>query len=186
MAFKIIFVIGSTNAGKTRFLNGMQSGFPDVVGLVQVGKIMRAKYPPDYFKGQGAPLHTQEEAITIMTSGLGECRRNKVDIALVDGQPRDTKQLHYIREMYAKEAFFLHLWAPQKVLLQRAAERDGDSLQAFDLSYQRLKTDAQNVFPIASELHATVPSRYRTFNTAVACPIEHFSKELKEGTFPCI
>ena len=40
-----IYGIGPTNAGKSTFLRATQRGNP-AVGLIEVGKILRAKYPP--------------------------------------------------------------------------------------------------------------------------------------------
>lgn len=62
---KIICLMGITCSGKDTLAERMQELHPDNVGLIQIGKEMRKRHPPEYFKGLGAMAHTETEVWSI-------------------------------------------------------------------------------------------------------------------------
>lgn len=91
----VFFVMGPTCSGKSTLLRLLEKRIPeDQLGLVEVGKAMRSKYPPDYFKGQCNPKHTQEEAWRICEEAVNDHRDAGRSFIVVDGQPRDIGQVH--------------------------------------------------------------------------------------------
>jgi adenylate kinase family enzyme len=151
----LIFVIGATNSGKGTFLAQTKAIFGDKVGLVEVGKMMRAKYPPEHFQGQAAPSHTQDEAWAMMQSRISELVDQKVPIIVVDGQPRDHKQLHGILNEYGEHnKVFVHLFASKQCRLARALQRDAPDVSKIMLSLDRLTGDIPVLYEILSTLMA--------------------------------
>lgn len=71
VTMSLIFVIGATNAGKSTLISAAKEVG---CGTVEVGKMMRAKYPPEYFQGQAAPTKTQGEAMQMMMDGIEQVR----------------------------------------------------------------------------------------------------------------
>jgi adenylate kinase family enzyme len=96
----IVFVMGPTNAGKSTFLRFAEATAPSV-RTVNVGAVLRAKYPPEHFAGQNNPKHTADEAWQICDESV---RRHLADPAcgliLVDGQPRDVPQVKLCLESW--------------------------------------------------------------------------------------
>lgn len=168
----ILFVIGITNSGKSTFLERMKRLRHDQVNLVEVGKQMRAKYPPEYFQGQGAPEHTAKEAWAMMVEGVAA---GKGKFTLVDGQPRDIDQMEAIYAGYVNrpeyECRFLHLTAPYTILAKRANFRDGADPARYELTMERLKTDARSLYFILSEIYARSPGLITTVNTHITDPL---------------
>jgi len=151
----VAFVMGGTCAGKSTLLAYAKRTAPERVGLVEVGKLLRAKYPPDYFDGEAAPKHTQKEAWELFLSKTAERMRNpEIDLILVDGQPRDVDQACGIiglnfdsyRPVWKR---FLYLYAPRDIQEERAAARhlshstagDLKERSAYDLAMDRIEND---------------------------------------------
>jgi predicted kinase len=135
----LVYVNGVTNAGKSTFINAAPADW----GRVEVGKMMRAKYPPSYFAGQCNPKHTAAEAWQMYVDGIrtGEAEGRRVIV--IDGQPRDSDQCEAIiadRRHHGRR-LFLHLWAPPDTLLARARARDGDDADKLALTMARLTND---------------------------------------------
>lgn len=161
----LLFVIGPTNAGKSTFLQKAKAAWPEV-GLVEVGKMMRAKYPPEHFQGQAAPAHTQVEALQMMMDGIKAAEAAGCPMALIDGQPRDMDQLKLILGMRDKYMIaFLHLWAPLEERERRARERDKDNPAKLELSLARMKNDPPMIYEIFSTV-ITTPCVAATRNTS--------------------
>lgn len=164
MAKHIIFVIGPTNAGKGCFLAAAQRMKPDRVGLVEVGKMFRAKYldpksphyDPDHFKGQAAPKHTAIEAWQMMLDGISACQEAGKDIILIDGQPRDIEQCERIHHKYELShdwnVTFAHIYAPENLRLERAMARDAGDPAKLALSKARLQGDAVGLYEVMTRL----------------------------------
>jgi adenylate kinase family enzyme len=164
MAKHLIFVIGPTNAGKGCFLAAAQRYEPDRVGLVEVGKMFRAKYldpkspfyDPDHFKGQAAPKHTAIEAWQMMLDGISVCQEASKDIILVDGQPRDIEQCERIHHKYELShdwnVTFAHIYAPANLRLERAMARDAGDPAKLALSKARLQGDAVGLYEVMTRL----------------------------------
>lgn len=88
----LVFVMGPTCAGKSSLLRLMKDRHPDKVGLVEVGKALRAKYPVDYFKGHNNPDHTAQEAWDLCVSEVERHTKEGKVIIVIDGQPRSPTQ----------------------------------------------------------------------------------------------
>lgn len=123
----LVFVMGMTNAGKTTFMSAVEK-VPGV-GRIEVGKLMRAKYPPEHFQGQDNPTHTAVEAWGMFTDGLADSLANRHRAVFCDGQPRDIPQA---RDSLALDDRFnlryLVLFASRAERLRRAVDRDGKDL----------------------------------------------------------
>lgn len=145
----ICYVVGPTNAGKTTFLNFVSKRAG--VGLVEIGKMMRAKYPPEHFAGQAAPAHTATEAWQMFLDKIDEHEAAGKVIAFADGQPRDTTQTLAVLAR-PDSRVFLHLWAPSDVRTARAIHRDRDDPMKLELSMQRIISDDPACYNVLSRL----------------------------------
>lgn len=157
----LIFVMGATNVGKSTLMNAASvcgtSEHPTfstitneliakgILGTVEVGKKMRAKYPPEYFKGSGAPAHTQKEAWGMMQSGIAEAAAHGKVAVVIDGQPRNPEQTKWAMGM-PNPKLFLHLWCEPEERERRAINRDGQDQAKFELASKRLVDDPRVLF----------------------------------------
>lgn len=169
----LFFVVGPTNAGKTTFLETVHRDYPGGVHLVQVGKIMRAKYPPEHFKGGCNPAHTAKEALELCKEGILEGLKNNERVILVDGQPRDPEQAKALRDWKASPDLQLllathyhigviELICPREERMLRAQKRDGDDPEKLKLSLVRMNGDVLALYETL--IHFTPFPVYR-FNT---------------------
>jgi hypothetical protein len=148
----LAYVIGPTNSGKSTLMD-LANKDPRI-GTIEVGKYMRAKYPPSYFKGQGNPKHTADEAWQVYEDQLAAHEAAGKILILADGQPRDTKQAHQVLAdtRHEDSRVFIHMWAPTEVLLERAHRRDGADPERLALSTARLVSDMPAVYNVLSIL----------------------------------
>ena len=147
----MVYVIGPTNSGKTTLLN--LCGQDERIVTVEVGKILRAKYPPSHFQGQNNPKHTANEAWAIYQEGLTQgIATPKCKMIVCDGQPRDVQQT--IDVLNDKRFFkvFVHLWAPLEIREKRAEERDAGSPALLALSKARLAYDTPATYDVLARL----------------------------------
>ena len=147
----LVFVLGATNAGKSTLMDSVRS-YPRI-GTVEVGKMMRAKYPPEYFKGNASPAHTNDEGIRMGLDGIIAEEAAWKDICFIDGQPRTLKQVDAFCALPNPKSF-LHLWAPDSVRRERAIARDGHDAVKLGLSLERLHGDAPALLDVLSVLLA--------------------------------
>lgn len=175
MPHQLVFVMGATNAGKTTFMAAAarQPG----CGTVEVGKLFRAKYPPEYFKGSAAPAHTQHEAVQMMLDGIEASRKADNDCTFVDGQPREPNQVEAIFKNYSGSDFklnFWHLYASANIREARAMHRDRNNADALALSMKRLTGDIPPLYDTLARVSAILteqnygPSCFLTFDTGRA------------------
>lgn len=136
----IWFIMGPTCSGKSTFLRTAEAYFkPGDLGLVEVGKMMRAKYPPEYFKGQAAPSHTAREAWEMCSTKIDEHRTAGKRIVLVDGQPRDGHQALKASVLYPNARY---LWLSASLEVRRArGESTRDPEEFKTLTEPRLTND---------------------------------------------
>lgn len=160
----LAFIMGCTCVGKSTLLTHAARNYPALVGLVEVGKALRAKYldpsspfyDPDYFKGQAAPKHTQVEAWDICERQIREHVAAGKRLILIDGQPRSLDQV---------ENCFTRLdrsWPKAFVLLDASLEererrlamrfRLPDEQHQFDLGKQRLVNDMVTYYTVLTDL----------------------------------
>lgn len=148
----LVYMMGPTNVGKSTALNAIFEAGKGDVGLVEVGKMLRAKYGEDYFKGQAAPAHTAVEAWNLMLEGVEKHAQDpKVKFVLIDGQPRDFDQcakslaLNYDR-------VYVNLYASVEVREARANIRDANNPSKLALSLARMRGDIPMLYEIMSIL----------------------------------
>lgn len=150
----IVFTVGPTNAGKSTLMDVAKA--TPRVGTVEVGRLMRAKYPPSHFKGEGAPKHTQVEAWQMMVDGIAASVAAGNAVTFVDGQPRDVQQANDIVAQYVNnplyEVFFLHLTCPEDIREQRRVARDGGDPEKDALSKARMVTDYRSLYNVFTRL----------------------------------
>ena len=162
----LFFVVGATNVGKSTFLKSVAEAHPHGVHLVEVGKWMRAKYPPEHFQGQGAPAHTQAEALNMLFASVLEGDRKGARFILVDGQPRNPEQARAImnwKELWGRERAVIELVCPRKERERRLWERFDQMDPAYALGEARLDRDVLDIHEVLLEF-----TRYdiHRFNTA--------------------
>ncbi len=169
----LMFVIGATGAAKSTFLKAAQEAMPERVGVVEVGKKMRAMFPPDYFKGQAAPAHTEQLAMELCDDGILDCIRNGKSVVLIDGQPRTVEQANILIGKYTGgidtlkyNCRFIHLFAPTAVCKERLLKRDGADAGSLDLAMARLTGDLPALYEVLSILIDFDSNRVLTFDTS--------------------
>lgn len=171
---KLIHVIGGTNAGKSTFLHQLANHSPALgVHLVEVGKILRAKYPPEKFKGQMAPDETEKEAWSLYCAGVREGFKNPLcSFILVDGQPRRMSQYSKVAaqaercEAVGLETWFVLVHAPYEIREARALVRDPVG-PARDLSTARLKTELPTILELVVHISRDFPHRFLIYDTTI-------------------
>ena len=144
---KVIYVWGSTCVGKSTLMQKAKD-YSSKVGLCEVGKEFRKKYPPEYFRGQGAPAHTQDEALDILKEFYEKYKEKK--FLLVDGQPRDESQLDTILDLFQDhEQNVWWLFADKHDIRSRIWERFPDDLESRKLAFERVDNDRIQLFDVA-------------------------------------
>ena len=159
----LTFVVGATNVGKSTTLQAFLKAFPEETHLIEVGKMLRAKYPPEYFEGQGAPAKTQVEALSMLFDGIEAADKAKKRFVFVDGQPRDVEQAVAIQRYKGnleRTRTCLHLVCPREVRVARAQARDTG--KALELSMARMDAD---ILKIHEVLIAFDECHYERWNT---------------------
>lgn len=146
--------MGPTCSGKSTLLHLTRNTDPDRVGLVEVGKMLRAKYPPDYFKGLNNPQHTAQEAWELCENNVKAMREEGKDVILVDGQPRDIPQVGLCIYKFSTVEFDRHFLLIDAALDERErrarASRSGDDLET--LAIPRLTNDMVAYYSVLTEL----------------------------------
>lgn len=141
----LVCITGATNSGKSSLVSYL--GKRHDVGLIEIGKILRKKYPPSYFKGQQQPKHTEAEVLQLLADLIDKHVNNGVRFIVVDGQPRSLDQLG-VFERAKLPKLYIHLFSPEKVRIDRIKKRDGNNAEALALSMTRLNGDIPSVYEI--------------------------------------
>jgi hypothetical protein len=160
----LYFTLGPTNVGKSTILEA--AGKIPPVGLIEVGKMLRAKYleptskfyDPDFFKGQAAPTHTAKEAWKLMEDGVEDTIEAGKNILFIDGQPRDVDQCDQVYNCYQSMAdrynvIYLNLFARLETRIARAKKRDTDEAK-LKLSMARMENDCIKIYEVLSRVLA--------------------------------
>lgn len=156
----LLHLMGPTCAGKSSLIRRLCEIEPERVGAVEVGKMLREKYGEDYFRGQAAPEHTQDEAWSMYVNGVKAQVNYGKSLILIDGQPRDQKQAvdaigRWSRPMYSS---FVMVHADHDTRERRAkTSRVGSSRK---LAMKRMMNDYRNCYTVMVQLLALdVPIR---------------------------
>lgn len=151
------FFIGPTNAGKSSILEAIRRKGNPIVSFIEVGRLLRAKYldpasphyQPDFFKGQAAPKHTEEEAYRLMADGITAASVAGKRVVLIDGQPRSLGQLRRILADYADyPVHVFDVFCDREERERRAVARDGHNPDKLALSMARMDGDVKDVYEI--------------------------------------
>jgi predicted kinase len=149
----VVHLMGPTCAGKSTLIQRLLTIAPDRVHAVEVGKMLRAKYGEDYFKGQAAPQHTQKEAWEMYVLGVREGINAGKALILVDGQPRDISQAKDIiglwRNPHRQSFVLIHASHEERERRARGTRAPGPNL---DLALARLNNDYKNCYVVMAEL----------------------------------
>lgn len=149
----LIFLMGPTCAGKSTLMQVLKDRLPTKIGLVEVGKELRAKYPPSYFAGQNNPAHTAAEAWELCVAGIrreGDAGKTHI---LIDGQPRDVPQVRKcLNEFPGQPKRFVLLTADLEVRRQRAMAGRSANPENLELALQRLTNDMISYYAVLAEL----------------------------------
>lgn len=158
----IAFMMGCTCAGKSSFLDfarkedrTVRPELTRAVGFVEVGKMLRAKYPPSHFQGQAAPAHTAEEAWTMCRDAVNKLLESPLNqLILVDGQPRDMNQADKCSSAWpgvAKKFVFFDCPLEERRRRSRLRHAAADDAAA-ELTERRLVNDMTSYQPVLTRL----------------------------------
>lgn len=143
---RLYYCLGTTCAGKTWLMERAQQRYPEIFGLVEVGKIFRQRYSPDYFKGSAAPEHTEREAVAIFQEEMA--KQASKPVVLVSGQPRRVSQIKPTIQTYPGTA--LLIYAEEEELRRRAGERGSQA--DIELSMARINNDRIQLYDVLFHL----------------------------------
>jgi dephospho-CoA kinase len=150
---RLVCLMGGTNSGKTTLLDALDgSGF---FQPIFVGRILRKKYPPEFFQGQAAPEKTRKEAWQLVYDGIAHAESiGKVPV--LDGQPRGVEELEVFYEILQRhcilfsEVRVVSLFVDERTAYARAMRRDADNPGALALSLERMKTEAATLTKVVA------------------------------------
>lgn len=147
---KIVFIIGSTNSGKTTLIKKLCED--TCFNPVMIGQELRKLYPPSFFEGQAAPSKTDNLAFDIMRKKIMESLDNN-QIPLIDGQPRNNVQYELCKEYFENhDCRFINLWASREQRIVRSKNRDKNNEEKLKLSIARIDNDSIILYDIISRL----------------------------------
>lgn len=98
----LVSVLGVTASGKTTFIDFAKKQCPDLVRSVNIGQILRAKYPPSYFEGKDSMPKTEQEVQEILEDYVREFNSSESEVLLIDGQPRTIHQIDFLEHLIDK------------------------------------------------------------------------------------
>lgn len=143
----MVYVMGTTNVGKTTFLGESQKkGRRHIFGTIMVGKEMRRRYPPEHFKGLGAMESTEQEAMDIFHEQLNDCKAAGKEIILVDGQPRTLNQVAMTEAL--PKRLYLFLTEEEDTIKERMVERAAGNQAELDMSISRFGNDKKMLYDV--------------------------------------
>jgi adenylate kinase family enzyme len=145
--------MGPTCTGKSTLISYIANNHPDV-GVVSVGKILRAKYRASYFKGSGCPQETAEEAWNLCEENVEKFLTDDKKLILIDGQPREVDQVDKILHAWGDLCLrFILLDAGTDVRAARAALRyRPEQVEEIELTKNRLYADVLSNFKVVAHL----------------------------------
>lgn len=150
---KCFFILGTTCSGKDYMIEYAIDKYPNKFGAVQVGKEFRKRYPPEHFKGSGAPDHTEQEALQIYKEQFD--KNLDKEYILVSGQPRRPSQVIPCIEYCYQTGYVpsvVWLYTPDIVINNRIVERFKDNFEEKKLAQQRTINDKVQFYDTIFEL----------------------------------
>lgn len=188
-----VYVMGPTCAGKSVLIEAAKRVWGQSLGLVEVGKAFRAKYPPSYFAGQANPSHTRDEAIKMYFEFIErELSKPDLRLILIDGQPRQSQVAPIVGSYVDHLKLFLHLDASVDTRRARVSARfplnaDGTAQEAATLAMQRIDNDRLTYYEVImdlmkSRIHIEVFDTDRPASEWTDDVIKHIEYELQRTT----
>lgn len=147
---KVISIMGSTGSGKTTIVQEAMASDDPYVSGVQVGQIMRKRYPPEKFRGLACLPETEEEVRALLLEALIDADFHQVRYFFVDGQPRSVGQYEWLHDLRREMKFdwcAFYLTVPRDVQIARLRKRDMQP-SAYELALQRIVNDEQQLAPV--------------------------------------
>lgn len=158
----VIAVGGVTCAGKSTLMQALAQ-MPHF-GTIEVGKEMRKRYPPEFFKGKAAMKETEEEVWQIFDEQYKKHLRDPDCAAIFsDGQPRLPSQVYRMYNMIGPYNFIM-MHASRERLERRARQRSTDQGN-LDLALARITNDNAQLYEVLLEYHHLQIGRARTLYT---------------------
>lgn len=178
---QIIYVLGATCSGKSTFV-AEAAKFSDEFGIVQVGKELRRRHPPEYFQGKGAMDFTEKEVEEIFTEGVqAAIDANKIAV-FVDGNPRSYDQLYLLGKFHEREVFWW-LHADELQVRDWLRDRFPEDVASRELAEQRLTNDCVQLMPLLHELVSRRKS-IRAIRMAENFDYTRYFQAVLDGTLP--
>ena len=144
---RITYVLGTTCVGKSTLIEKAAEYSKDV-HIIQVGKELRRRHPPEYFQGKGAMDFTEHEVEEIFSEEvhkaamLGKCE------ILVDGNPRSIEQLYLLGLFPAIEPRFWWINAKESLVEKWLNKRFAGDYDGRELAQQRIINDRVQLYPL--------------------------------------
>jgi len=125
--------------------------FHSNVGAIQVGKEMRKRHPPEYFKGLGALDETEPETWEIFQEQLALCSGK--DHIFVTGMPRLKGQVAKFFNMFEIEKCrFWLLHCEDEIIVLRLESRFKDEPDWGVLARRRMQNDKIQLYQVINEI----------------------------------
>lgn len=157
---KLACIMGTTCSGKSTFLNYAEKEHSNLIGTINVGQMLRDKYPPEHFAGSAAPEHTEVEAWKMFSDALKRHLDNSKQLVLADGQPRSYNQVQWAIELITNVDFpieFILFDCRKEIRRTRLVERFANDSESLNLGLERLTNDMILYYTVLAELtHAGV------------------------------
>ena len=150
----ILHLLGCNSVGKTTIMRAFCNFEFENVAAVSVGQLLRAKYPPEYFQGQMAPEHTEQEALQLYCDFVTNSIANGKKLIVIDGQPRSISQIDGVHNFPGNKIThkYVLIHADYKLREARVVKRDEQNQSALDLAQKRLMNDFRSTYEIMIEL----------------------------------
>lgn len=139
-------LFGQTNTGKSHLCDFLRKR--EHIGLIEIGREMRRRHPPEYFEGKGAMDKTEAEVWRIVDEA--RVRNAGKQVIVIDGQPRLKRQVDELRDRFGPFAM-IWLHAPDSVLRDRAIKRAAGDRAQLKLSLDRMVNDRVQLFEVLHE-----------------------------------
>lgn len=162
MKHTLYYLIGTTCSGKDYLAEAAEKDYPKTFGVVQVGKEMRRRHPPEYFRGLGAMPHTEDEAQNIYKEQLNSAKAAGKSKIIIVGQPRMKSQVNKVFLPNPGKVIWLN--AADNVIKARIKERFVNDHAALDLANARVTNDKLQLFEVLFEL-LHLGTKIQCFNT---------------------
>jgi|SRR6056297_308547 len=146
----LIGTVGVTNTGKTTLFDRLRL-IPHY-GFIEVGKEMRKRHPPEFFKGLGAMKDTESEVWEIVAEHYQAAISAGATVIFCDGQPRMREHVVELQRRFGDYSL-IQLHAPFELLTTRASIRDAGDPSKQRLNEQRLHNDYRQLYDTLAEYH---------------------------------